>query len=32
MDQITLSEAEYQTKNRKTRRETFLKRPEKLIP
>ena len=32
MDQITFSEAEYQTKKRKTRREIFLERMEKLIP
>jgi IS5 family transposase len=32
MDQITFSEAEYQTKNRKTRREIFLERMDKLIP
>ena len=32
MDQITFSEAEYQTKKRKTRREIFLERMDKLIP
>jgi len=32
MDQITFSEAEYQSKKRKTRREIFLERMEKLIP
>src|SRR5690554_697783 len=32
MDQITFSQAEYQTKKRKTRREIFLERMEKLIP
>ncbi|WP_286715659.1 transposase [Marinobacter sp. tcs-11] len=32
MDQITFSEAEYQTKKRETRREIFLKRMDKLIP
>lgn len=31
MDQITFSEAEYQTKKRKTRREIFLERMDKLI-
>jgi len=30
MDQITFSEAEYQTKKHKTRRETFLERLDKL--
>ena len=30
MDQITFSEAEYQTKKRKTRREIFLERMDKL--
>lgn len=32
MDQITFSEAEYQNKKRKTRREIFLERMDKLIP
>ncbi len=32
MDQITFSEAVYQTKKRKTRREIFLERMDKLIP
>lgn len=32
MDQMTFSEAEYQNKKRKTRREIFLERMEKLIP
>lgn len=32
MDQITFSEAEYQTKKRKTRREIFLDRMDNLIP
>jgi IS5 family transposase len=32
MDQITFSEAEYQTKKRKTCREIFLERMDKLIP
>ncbi len=32
MDQITFSEAEYQAKKRKTRREIFLERMDKLIP
>ncbi len=32
MDQITFSEAEYQTKKRKTRREVFLVRMDKFIP
>lgn len=32
MDQITFSEAEYQTKKCKTRREIFLERMDKLIP
>jgi len=32
MDQITFSEAEYQTKKRKTRREIFLERMDKLLP
>lgn len=32
MDQITFSEAGYQTKKRKTRREIFLERMDKLIP
>ena len=32
MGQITFSEAEYQNKKRKTRREIFLKRMDKLIP
>jgi len=32
MDQITFSETEYQTKKRKTRREIFLKRMDRLIP
>ena len=32
MDQITVSEAEYQNKKRKTRREIFLERMDKLIP
>lgn len=32
MDQITFSEAEYQTKKRKTRRDIFLERMDKLIP
>jgi IS5 family transposase len=32
MDQMTFSEAEYQTKKRKTRREIFLERMDKLIP
>src|SRR5690606_40773267 len=32
MDQITFSEAEYQTKKRKTRREIFLDRLDNLIP
>ncbi|SDJ32531.1 Transposase domain, partial [Vreelandella titanicae] len=32
MDQITFSEAEYQNKKRKTRRELFLERMDKLIP
>ncbi len=32
MDQITFSEAEYQIKKRKTRREIFLERMDKLIP
>lgn len=31
MDQITFSEAEHQTKKRKTRREIFLERIDKLI-
>ncbi|MBR2513261.1 MAG: IS5 family transposase, partial [Halomonas sp.] len=32
MDQITFSEAEYQNKKRKTRREIFLERMDRLIP
>jgi len=32
MDQMTFSEAEYQNKKRKTRREIFLDRMDKLIP
>ncbi len=32
MDQITFSEAEYQNKKRKTRRELFLERMDNLIP
>ena len=32
MDQITFSEAEYQTKKRKTRREISFERMDKLIP
>jgi len=32
MDQLTFSEAEYQNKKRKARREIFLKRMHKLIP
>ena len=32
MDQLTFSEAEYQNKKRKTRREIFLERMDKLIP
>ena len=32
MDQMTFSEAEYQNKKRKTRRELFLERMDKLIP
>tara|TARA_Y100001001_G_C7871755_1_gene261420 strand:+ start:113 stop:388 length:276 start_codon:yes stop_codon:yes gene_type:complete len=32
MDQITFSEADYQTKKRKTRREIFLEWMDKLIP
>jgi len=32
MDQLTFSEAEYQHKKRKTRREIFLERMDKLIP
>jgi len=32
MNQITFSEAEYQNKKRKTRREIFLERMDKLIP
>ena len=32
MGQITFSEAEYQNKKRKTRREIFLERMDKLIP
>ncbi len=32
MDQITFSEAEYQNKKRKTRREVFQERMDKLIP
>ena len=32
MDQMTFSEVEYQNKKRKTRREIFLERMEKLIP
>jgi len=32
MSQMTFSEAEYQAKKRKTRREIFLERMEKLIP
>jgi transposase len=32
MSQITFSEAEYQNKKRKTRREIFLERMDKLIP
>lgn len=32
MDQITFSDAEYQTKKRKTRRELFLERMGRLIP
>jgi len=32
MDQITFSEAECQSKKRKTRREIFLERMDKLIP
>lgn len=32
MDQMTFSEAEYQNKKRKTRREIFLERMDKLIP
>ncbi|MCH8497308.1 MAG: IS5 family transposase [Marinobacter sp.] len=32
MDQLTFSEAEYQIKKRKTRREVFLERMDKLIP
>lgn len=31
MDQITFSEAEYQNKKRKIRREIFLERMDKLI-
>jgi len=32
MDQMAVSEAEYQTKMRKTRREIFLERMDELIP
>jgi hypothetical protein len=32
MDQITFAEAEYDNKRRKTRREVFLERMDKLIP
>lgn len=32
MSQLTFSEAEYNTKKRKIRREKFLERMEKLIP
>ena len=32
MDQMTFCEAEYQNKKRKTRREIFLERMDKLIP
>lgn len=32
MDQLTFSEAEYQNKNCKTRREIFLERMDKLTP
>tara|TARA_B100001179_G_C18564460_1_gene392132 strand:+ start:242 stop:1186 length:945 start_codon:yes stop_codon:yes gene_type:complete len=32
MDQITFSEAEFQNKKRKTRRELFLERMDKLVP
>ncbi|WP_227512694.1 MULTISPECIES: hypothetical protein [Marinobacter] len=32
MDQITFSEAEYQIKKRKTRREIFLEQMDKLLP
>ena len=32
MDQITFSEAEYQTKKRKTRREIFLERMDPPLP
>ena len=32
MDQVTFSEAEYQIKKRKTRRQNFLERIDKLIP